>query len=84
MLLYLLAESRQFVLPLTVRIKLAIGLAVATAAPSKGRSPCREMTRTEDILQSGVSGSFFMIRGVGKTWGTSYRAKQSLEEEEVM
>jgi len=33
-LLCLAAESRQFVLPLNVRIKLAIGLTVATAAPT--------------------------------------------------
>src|SRR5439155_22583527 len=54
-----------------VRIKLVIGLAVATAAPSKGRSPCREMARSDPIQQAGHLGFLFMIRGVGKTWGTS-------------
>src|SRR5437773_1988988 len=50
-----------------VRIKLVIGLAVATAAPSKGRSPCREMARSNPIQQAGHLGFLFMIRGVGKT-----------------
>src|SRR5262249_24893933 len=56
-----------------VQIKLAVGLAVATAAPSKGRSPCREMAGPRISLRPAVSGSFFMIRGVSKTWGTSYQ-----------
>ena len=38
-----LGRRRQFVVPLNVRIKLAIRLAVTTAALSKRRSPCRVM-----------------------------------------
>jgi hypothetical protein len=31
------------------------------------------MAQTDVIQQSGISAPFFMIRGVGKTWGTRYR-----------
>jgi hypothetical protein len=64
-------RRRQFAVPRYVRIKLAIRLAVTTAALSKGRSPCRVMDDARMIPQSQVCGSLFMIRGVGKTWGTS-------------
>ena len=45
-------RKRQFVVPRYVRIKLAIRLAVTTAALSKGRSPCRAMVAFM-IRQSG-------------------------------
>ena len=48
-------RKRQFVVPRYARIKLAIRLAVTTAALSKGRSPCRAMVA-------------FMIRRRGGSW----------------
>jgi hypothetical protein len=63
-----LGRRKQFVVPLNVRIKLICGLAVTTACSKQGTisAPRKWLVASYD-----KGDLLFIIRGVGKTWGTN-------------